>query len=232
MLSPPRAAELVHRAREAGAELRHATSALLLSREPDDGSGRVTALLEGPRAVGLLRCRLVLVASGAHDASPSFGNNDLPGIFSARAALHLLRAGISLGKRVALVGDGRFSRAFAEAQKQKGVFRFEPERVLRAKGQHRVTRLVYDEAGKTRELVVSAIAIDGHGAPATELLGQLGVRMRFDAARGYLPELSAEGRGEDAVFAAGSCAASAKPSGDDGARVAHELLMMLAEGSR
>jgi sarcosine oxidase subunit alpha len=218
-LEPKRAVELVQRARDRGAELRHATSAILLSREPEDESGRITALLEGPERASSLRCRFVLVASGAHDAQPSFGNNDLPGIFSARAALQLWRGGISIGQRVALVGEGRFARAFAEAKKQVGVFRFEPERALRAKGQHAVTRLVYEEAGKTRELVVSAIAVDGPAAPAVELLGQLGASLRFDPVRGYVPELGADGLAASRVFAAGSCAASALSSGEDGERV-------------
>ena len=218
-LEPTRAVALVQGARDAGAELRHATSALLLSREPEDESQRITAVLEGPERASYLRCRFVLVASGAHDAQPSFGNNDLPSIFSARAALQLWRAGISIGKRVALIGDGRFARAFAEAKKQIGIFRFEPQHALRAKGQHAVTRLVYEEAGKPRELVVSAIAIDGPGAPAVELLGQLGATVRFDPERGYVPELNAEGLAANRVFAAGSCAASARPSNEDGARV-------------
>ncbi|MEO7035728.1 MAG: (2Fe-2S)-binding protein [Polyangiaceae bacterium] len=222
-LEPARATQLVQRARDAGAELRHGTTALLLSREPEDGSQRITALLEGPKRATSLRCKSVIVASGAHDAVPTFGNNDLPGIYSARAALKLWRAGISIGKRVALVGDGRFARAFAEARKQVGVFRFEANRVQRAKGRHSVTRLLYEEAEKSRELVVSAIAVDGLGAPALELLGQMGAESYFDGQRGYLARLSAEGLATRGVFAAGSCAGSALPSVDDGARVARAL---------
>jgi sarcosine oxidase subunit alpha len=213
----------VHRARDARAELRHATTALLLSREPAQ-NGEITAVLEGPERASYVRCKVVIVASGGHDAQPSFGNNDLPGVFSARAALQLLHAGISLGKRVALVGDGRFARSFAEARRQIGVFRFEAKRVERAKGQHAVTRLLYEEGGKSRELVVNAIAVDGPHAPAVELLGQLGGQVRFDPARGYLPELDAEGRAGEAVFAAGSCAASPRSSEEDGARVARAVI--------
>ncbi len=224
ILQPARAVELVQRAREAGAELRHATSALLLSREPEDGSGRITALLEGPERASYVRARLVLVAGGAHDATPQFGNNDLPGIFSARAALQLLRAGISVGTRVAVVGKGRFASAFAEARQHIGVFHFEPEQVRRAKGQHAVSRLVYEEAGETREIVSSAVAVDGPASPAVELLGQLGASLRFDTRHGYIPELSAEGQAAAAVYAAGSCAASPGPSAEDGARVGRVLL--------
>jgi len=229
LLEPRRAVELVQRARDAGAELRHATTALLLSREPEGDTRRITAVLEGPERASYLRCRAVLVASGAHDAQPSFGNNDLPGIFSARAALRLWQAGVSIGKRVALVGDGRFARAFADARKQVGVFRFAPERALRAKGQHAVTRLVYEEAGKARELVVSAIAVDGASAPAVELLGQLGARVHFDARRGFVPELGASGLAAVNVYAAGSCAGARGPSREDGERVARALGRALAE---
>ena len=229
MLEPTRAVELVQRARDAGAELRHATTALLLSREPEE-CGRISALLEGPERTSYLRCRFVIAASGAHDAQPRFGNNDLPGIFSARAALRLWRAGISIGKRVALVGDGRFARAFAEARQHVGVFRFEPEAALRAKGQHAVTRLVYEELGKSRELVVSAIAVDGPRPPATELLAQLGCALRFDPGLGYVPELADGGRAADKLFAAGSCALSARPSLEDGERVGGTVLRAMTAG--
>jgi sarcosine oxidase subunit alpha len=223
ILEPARAAQLVQRARESGAQLRHATTALLLSREPEDGTGQITALLEGPERASYVRCKRVLVASGAHDATPLFGNNDLPGIFSARAALKLWRSGISIGKRVALVGDGRFSRAFADARQQLGVFRLEPRQVERAKGKHALSRVLYREADKSRELVVSALTVDGPGAPAVELLGQLGATLRFDSARGYLPQLNAQGSAAEGVYAAGSCAASTLPSADDGARVARTI---------
>ncbi len=219
-LEPARAARLIQRARDAGAQLRHATSAVLLSREPEDGSARISAVLEGPERASAVRCRTVLVASGAHDPTPLFGNNDLPGVVSARAALKLLRSGISIGKRVALVGEGRFARAFAEGRNQQGVFRFEPSNVQRAKGQHAVSRLVYEEAGKSREIVVSALAFDGPGAPAVELLAQLGAILRFDAVRGYAPNLAADGLAASQVFAAGSCAATKLASEEDGARVA------------
>jgi thioredoxin reductase len=219
-LSPARAAQLSQRARDAGAELRHATSALSLSREPEDGSSRINAVLEGTQRASSVRCRYVLIASGAHDETPLFANNDLPGIVSARAALKLLRSGISIGERVALVGQGRFSRAFAEARRQLGVFRFEPAQVQRAKGKHAVSRLIFEQAGKSREIVVSAVAFDGQGAPAVELLAQLGAELHFDALRGYAPRLASDGLAATGVYAAGSCAATPLSSEEDGARVA------------
>lgn len=224
VLDSARASTLVQRARDAGAELRHATTALSLSREPEDGSGRITALLEGPERASTLRCRFVLVASGVHDRSPSFGNNDLPGVVSARAALKLLRAGISIGSRVALVGAGRFGKAFAEARKQVGVFRFEPAQARRAKGQHAVARLVYEEAGKPREIAVTAIVVDGPGSPACELLGQLGGELRFDPVLGYTPLVTASGACGAGLFAAGSCANSPLGSAEDGTRVARSVV--------
>ena len=223
ILDPARAAQLVQHARDAGAELRHRTTAVLLSREPDGDSGPIRALLETPERMVSVRCQRVLVASGTHDVPPNFGNNDLPGIVSARAALQLLHAGISIGERVALVGDGRFSRAFAEARRHTGVFRLEPSQVVRAKGKHAASRVVYEEGGKLRELLVSAIAVDGPGAPSLELLGQLGAERRFDATRGYLPVLHSNGLAQPGLFAAGSCAGSPLHSLEDGARVGLEL---------
>ena len=96
--------------------------------------------------------------------------------------------------------------------------------VRRAKGQHAVSRLVYEETGRLREILVSAVGFDGLLAPATELLGQLGARVTFDAERSYAPRLLASGEAAPGVFSAGSCAASSLSSAEDGARVARAIL--------
>jgi len=220
-LAPSRAAELVARARASGAELHSRTTCLALSREPEDSTGRLSALLLGPNGALYARCRFVLAAGGGHDAMPRFGNNDLPGVFSARAALKLWQSGVRVGRRYALVGDGRFVRALAAlAQREPKfrAFRLAAGDVQRAVGRQRVERVVFNEGGKRRELVVSLVAYDAPPAPSLELLVQAGATVRFDAERGYLPELDPDGCAALGVYAAGS-AAQARDSEKDGERV-------------
>src|SRR5262249_27761030 len=57
------------------------------------------------RAV-VVRPRALVLATGAHDGVLAFPGNDLPGVFSARAAALLARHGIAVGTKVALIGDG------------------------------------------------------------------------------------------------------------------------------
>ena len=52
---------------------------------------------------------------------------------------------------------------------------------------------------------------------------QLGATLYFDPLRGYAPRVAPNGLALEAVFAAGSCAASPLPSAEDGARVARMM---------
>jgi sarcosine oxidase subunit alpha len=229
LLAPAEAAASVQRARASGAELLPHTSCLALSREPEDGSGRLSALLLGPEGAVYARCRLVLVASGGHDPTPLFGNNDLPGIFAARAALRLWRSGVRIGRRCAVVGDGRFARALiAEMNHEPKQRVFQLQVVERAVGRQRVTRVVFKEGGRARELSISLVACDGAAAPSVELLVQAGATLRFDAERGYLPELTPDGLAAPGVYAAGS-SAGAHDAGHDGKRVAQLVARSLRD---
>jgi sarcosine oxidase subunit alpha len=222
-LRPGHAAALLAGAAAAGAELRALTTACALSREPDDGSGRWTALLSGPSGMTHARCRSVLLATGAHDPVPLFENNDLPGLYSARAALRLWRRGVAVGRRVALVGEGRFSVCFAElAQGSLSVERCAPESVVRAMGRARVTALSIRDGKRERRLAIDAVVIDGEGAPSFELAVQAGATTRFEPARGYVPIGDERGLVAPNVVCAGSCRA-APDSAADGERAALAL---------
>ncbi|HEY2410472.1 MAG TPA: (2Fe-2S)-binding protein [Polyangiaceae bacterium] len=229
LLAPAEAAASVQRARAGGAELLPHTSCLALSREPEDGSGLLSALLLGPEGAVHARCRLVLVASGGHDPTPLFGNNDLPGIFTARAALRLWRSGVRIGRRCAVVGNGRFGRALIGEMNHEPKQRvFQLHDVERAVGRQRVTRVAFKEGDRMRELSVSLVACDGPAAPSVELLVQSGASLRFDAERGYLPELGADGLAAPGLYAAGS-SAGARDASQDGKRVAEIVARSLRD---
>jgi sarcosine oxidase, subunit alpha len=223
-LEPEAAAAAIAKAERAGCELAaHATVAGLF-REPEDGSGRLTALVVSEQGALLVRARQVLIAAGTHDASPLFENNDAPGVLSARAALMLLRRGVAVGRQVAVVGDGRFARRFSElARGRIEVVELDPESIVGAVGRTELSRVAVRAAGSSRRLRADALIFDGPGAPAFELCVQAGAQVSFDPARGYLPQRDASGRVAEGVFAAGSLA-GALESAADGERVAGQLL--------
>ncbi len=215
LLDSRAAAELAARARSAGCELLGRTVAAALAREPDDGSGRLTALLVGPGGTLLVRPRQVLVATGSHDPSPLFENNDAPGVMSARAALLALRRGVAVGRRVAVVGEGRFARRFVElAQGRIECLELDPESVLRALGRPELSRILVRAAGAERRLRADALIFDGPASPAFELCVQAGARLHFDPQRGYVPERAPDGSVAPNVFAAGSLVLSPDSAAD------------------
>lgn len=220
-LDPERARALAAAASAAGARLSPGVTAFLLSREPDDGSGRITAVLGGPDGATHARCRFVLLAGGGHDPVATFENNDLPGVLSARAALRLWQAGISPGDRVALVGSGRFAARFAELAAGSVELSVHPaDAVERVTGRGKVTSLWL--RGAAKRVRADAVLIDGELAPSFELAVQAGATVRFDAERGYVPSAAESGEVAPGVYCAGSCRA-ATDSAADGVRVAREL---------
>jgi sarcosine oxidase subunit alpha len=204
VLDPPGAARLTQAARQAGARLLDRTSALALSREPEDGSGRLTALLVGPKRTFVARCSAVLLATGCHDAAPAFPNNDLPGIFSARAALTAWRNDVLIGSRIALVGSGRFARTLVEQlEGAVELVQLDAESVLRALGRDRITGVEVQVIDRKRRIKVDALAFDGPGAPSFELAVQGGASVAFEPAAGYRPRADTSGKVAERLFFAG-----------------------------
>jgi sarcosine oxidase subunit alpha len=200
-LEPALARSLTERARGAGARLLPRTGVLSLSREPDDGSGRLTALLVGAERTWVVRAAQVLLSTGAHDAVPAFPNNELPGIFSARAALQAWQGDVLIGSRIALVGSGRYAQKLSEQlQGAVELVPLAPESVVRAIGRERLSGLwVTSDLGQ-RRIKVDALAFDGPGAPSFELAVQAGASVDFSLSSGYLPRADHEGRVAERVF--------------------------------
>lgn len=200
-LDPPRAGAMSTSARAAGAAVLEQHSVVALSREPDDTTGHVTALVVGPERTLVVRARCVVLATGKHDAVPSFPNNDLPGIFSARAALFAWRSDVLIGSRVAVVGSGRYAEGLL--QQMSGVvelFTLEEASVVRAIGRERVTGVELRSEGRTRRIKVNALVFDGRGAPSFELAVQAGARVDFEPGSGYSPRADAQGLVAERVF--------------------------------
>ena len=203
-LDPKRAAALSDAARTAGARLLPESSVLSLSREPDDGSGRFTALVVSAERTRVLRCQAVLLATGRHDAVPAFPNNDLPGIFAARAALLAWQNDVLVGSRVAVVGGGRYAASLVEQLAGAvDLFELEASSVVRAIGRERISGVEVRTEDGTRRIKVNALVFDGPGAPSFELAVQGGASVDFDPNAGYFPRADASGLVAERLFIAG-----------------------------
>ncbi|MCC6215549.1 MAG: (2Fe-2S)-binding protein [Polyangiaceae bacterium] len=223
-LLDPAAAE---RAVLAAGELSLATTVVGLFRDGRGGHAPVALLASAAGATEIVP-RAVVLAPGGHDGVVPFGNDDLPGVLSARAALALLRGGVLVGERLVLVGDGRFARALAAALGGLArVTRLAPEELVTARGLSRVTGVVVRApGGATRRLDADAVVVEAPLAPGFELAAQAGAVVRFAPERGYAPEADAHGRVAPWVWIAGAVA-GATDSAADGARVGRAVAAAL-----
>ncbi|HMR78662.1 MAG TPA: 2Fe-2S iron-sulfur cluster-binding protein [Polyangiaceae bacterium] len=196
-----------------------ATTIVSLSREPGPG---IAALCVDASGARLVLPRVVVLATGCHDHIPAFGENDLPGLFSARAALKLQHAGVHLGKRVALVGEGLAADALAQTPDSE-FLRFSEAEVVRCSGRGRVRALVHLDGQRERRVSVDCVVSEGPGAPAFELAAQAGAKVRHTSA-GFVPVCDASGQVAPGVFAAGSVIQNAVTS----AQVATAVRQVLA----
>jgi sarcosine oxidase subunit alpha len=200
-LEPRRASQLAMQARAGGARLLERHSVVALSREPDDGSGRITALIVGPGQTFVARCERVLLTTGRHDAAPAFPNNDLPGIFSARAALLAWHGDVLLGSRVGVVGSGRYASALvAQMAGAVELIELDAASVVRAIGRDRISAVEVELEGEKRRIKLEALAFDAPGAPSFELAVQCGASVDFDPAAGYFPRADATGQVADRLY--------------------------------
>jgi sarcosine oxidase subunit alpha len=200
-LEPDQGAKLAQRARAAGATCLERASVLALSREPAGERGELTALVVSAERTLVVRCRTVLLATGGHDAAPAFPNNDLPGIFSARAALSAWRGDVLIGSRIALVGSGRFAEALVtQMSGPVEVVQLDASSVVRALGRERINAVEVRVGGKLRRIKVDALAFDGPSAPSFELAVQTGAEVQFEREAGYVPVAAADGSVSDDVF--------------------------------
>ncbi len=194
------------------------------------------------RAGGLavVTARARLFANGCHDLVGAFLQNDLPGIFTARAFARALCAAVLLGRRVAVVGDAAPATAAAEAARAAGaVVTQVPDGTVReATGSRAVKGAVVTRAdGSTVKLACDALVIAGVAAAAYELAGQAGAALGWDDARGcFAPAADEDGAtSAEGVYVAGSLRQGAAPVAArtaDGVRVAARIARDLREGGR
>ncbi|HVP59779.1 MAG TPA: 2Fe-2S iron-sulfur cluster-binding protein [Myxococcaceae bacterium] len=204
-----------------GVQLRLATSVLGLY---DDELGRVLLAVqrdvEGTRVL-LLQARTILFAIGGHAPTVPFENNDIPGVFSGRAASDLLRRRrLLIGDAPVILGEGPQLLPLARLFRAEGA---PPALVLhtgaggplagtvqggpvRAHGRTWVHGFSYREAGgRERRIDCDALVVSLPPSPAFELLRQTGVKIGFrPELKTFAPEVERDGRTAVAgIWAAG-----------------------------
>ena len=162
-------------------------------------------LVAGPEGAEIVTARALVLAPGAHDAVLPFEGNDLPGIFSARAAGWLLARGVLPGERVVVcIAPGADSlgeavaRRVAAAGGEVEVVHGEP---LAAEGSARFKGLRVNTAAGEQRVKGDALVVHAPRAPAYELCEQAGASLVHEP-RGFVPKV-ARGKIRDGVFALG-----------------------------
>lgn len=198
------AAQLIDRARAAGAAL-HAGAAAVGVYEPwEDAAGargaappfrtqRPVVCADDPERLHRFRPRRLVIATGRNEGSPAFEGSDKPGIVSARGASILLAHGVLVGQRVLVAGEGAAVEALASALKEAGaevLGPFAESAVRRARGRPSV-RSCELTGGARHEC--DAIVIAPPSSAVFELAAQAGVRVVFSG-RGYELEAGEDGR--------------------------------------
>lgn len=152
---------------------------------------------DGPRLLKLYADRFLL-AVGGHSPILPFENNDLPGVFSGRAASYLVRrCGLLAFDRVAMAGHGPELYRTAELLERAGAkivalvdTRAPPPEggpalachgePIKAHGRSRVTGLsLRRKNGRARHVRCDGVVISSPIAPSVELARQGGARVGF-----------------------------------------------------
>lgn len=187
--------------------------------------GEVVVIEAGGGAT-VIRPRALVLATGAHDGVVAVPNNDLPGVFSARALMRLHGLGIALRAPTVIVGGGRFADPLAAALGPHLVRRLEPADLAAIEGGSAV-RAVTTARGERLEVAV--VATDLPPAPAFEIASQAGAATRLGPG-GFAVVVDRAGRAAPGVWAVGGCTGTS--SSDVQVRtVAEDLVASLARAS-
>lgn len=204
-------------------------------------SGAVAAYEDETLVVGeaggiVVRARARVFATGCRESVGVFPNNDLPGVFTARAFALALCHGVMAGRRVVVVGDGPSARAVVAALGPRVKHR-PGATVVAAEGSRGLRAVVLREGGRETTEKCDALVVGSDLAAAYELVGQAGARVVWsEARRCFVPESDEDGAtSREGVYVAGSLrmGEQAPPTrARDGERVAARVLRDLGGAAR
>lgn len=198
----------------------------------DDG----TIVIAHDRALWV-RARARVFANGCHEAVEPFGDNDLPGVYTERAAARALRFGVRVGESVLVCGRSDESDALSDALTAAGarVHRLgEGESLFEATGVGAVSGAIVRRGEETHKIKCDAIVTSAVRTPAFELAGQSGVEAAHDSARRcFAARADGAGRTERRdVFVAGSVALGGRSAERESAVVAAVIAHVRNGGAR
>jgi sarcosine oxidase subunit alpha len=195
--------------------------------------GRDLLVASDETGAEVLEARAIVFACGAHDGALAFEGNDVPGVMSARAGGLLLRHGVLVGERIAVIvpaGGGPFGESFARAAAEHAKLALVHGDPIGVRGSSGVKSVrVRETSGKERSLDVDAVLIDAPRSPAYELPQQAGASLAHDP-RGFIVQAPGGFIASDAgrsVWAVGEvCGVPFEPGAidADAARVAEGVL--------
>jgi len=195
-----------------------------------------TLLTEGD-GLCLVHARARVFATGTVDTVGTFPQNDLPGIYTARAFARALCQGVLLADRVALVGTSPVAPGLGSLLAELGLRKVQHHpraTITEALGSSALRGALLDAHGTPLELrALDALIVAAEPAAAYELAGQAGAHTLWDATRRcFIPQSTPDGATEaPGVFVTGSlrlgCLDPARRRAD-GRRVAETVLASLA----
>ncbi len=164
-----------------------------------------------------IRARRVILATGAHERSLAFANNDRPGVMlAASARTHLNRHGVLPGRHAVVftTNDSAYAAAldlhaagvditaivdtrpapgeWAERARAAGIEVLPGHAVIGTEGAPRVTAVTvapYGESTGRREFAADLLLVSGGWNPVAHLFSQSGGKLRFDDTLGsFVPD--------------------------------------------
>jgi sarcosine oxidase subunit alpha len=174
----------------------------------------------------VITAKTKVFATGAHDGVARIPNNDMPGIFSARALLRVIAHGVSVEGGVVLAGEGFWADELEKSLGERLAARVALGDLVRAEGRSRVRTAVVKSGSRTRSIKVDAIAIATTGAPAFEVAAQAGAEARYQPGAGYVIACDERGRAGEGVWAVGECTGRAldvRAFAEEAARTADDV---------
>ena len=195
----------------------------------EDEHGRFLALTDGRRLTKLYPASMLLACGGTPQLL-AFENNDLPGIFAARAVSRMIRIHRVLpGEKIAVVGEPTEARALAQLIASVGATAVAVGATpIKARGMSSVTSITVRLDGTETRHDCDAVAVCAPLAPSFELARQAGAQVHWrEREKLFVTDSDADGRTSQAtLFVAGELRGqmSAAAAAETGRRAAKVML--------
>lgn len=147
-----------------------------------------------------------IFATGCHDGVAAFPNNDLPGIFSARALCKLISYGIEPTESIVIAGQDPWADELTRLLPNRIAAHVPLSELQSASGTSRLRSVTLQSPGKkARTIKTQTLALCVPGAPAFEVAAQAGAQIDYAPTQGYTVQINSTGRCGEGIWALGEC---------------------------